>query len=737
LEGPWLCFGDFNTILDAKEKHGGCNGSSSVPNYLRSLLFELGAVGLGFSGSKFTWCNKRWGNRCIRERLDRGVANCLWRTTFPRVVVNHLGAVNSDHCPLLIDTNPADVLAPRPFRFEAMWAKDLSCFGVINIAWKREFVGNDCFKLCKKQSYTTLALRKWNREVFRHCQSRIDEISREIELIQGEEPSGVNSSKEAKLQADLNCWLSRKKSREIMLKDGDRNSRYFHISAVVRRRKNSIDTIRGEEGVWLVKLLDIREFVVSNFQKLFSEEDVYFPQDLENLVCPAISVSENERLCQIPTPAEIKEVVFSMQSLKSPGPNGLPPLFYKKYWQIVGSSVIKAIQNFFLIGKLLKEINNSFIVLIPKIQNPSTINHYRLISLCNTSYKIISKLLVDRLRAVLPNLISPAQLAFISGRWIAENQLIIQEILHSFKKRKVKGGFVALKLDLQKAYDKVNWSFLKNVLVQFGFNHVFIGWIMECISSVSFSILINGGMSKHFLPSRGLRQGDPLSPYLFILCQEVLSRIIDKKFLNGDIKGVKMNMAGPAFTHVMYLDDIMVFAKANCREVEALDECLETYCGWSGQKINWSKSGLIFSKSVERNMRRELKTLMDMKKVQQNVKYLGSHLFNSSSRIKDFKFLQEKVESRLLGWRCKALSWARRATIIKSVALALPTYTFSSADVPMAIYDKMDAAVRRFWWNPSNESGRFLAWKAWADLCIPRSIRGLGFRRAKHTNEAS
>jgi hypothetical protein len=214
------------------------------------------------------------------------------------------------------------------------------------------------------------------------------------------------------------------------------------------------------------------------------------------------------------------------------------------------------------------------------------INHYRPISLCNTTYKIISKLLVDRLRGVLPRLISLAQSAFIPGRWIAENQLIVQEILHSFKKRKVKGGFVALKLDLQKAYDRVSWSFLKLVLQHFGFSPIFIGWIMECISSVSFSVLINGGMSKRFKPTRGLRQGDPLSPYLFILCQEVLSRLIDREFLAGTVKGVKMNVAGPAFTHVMYADDIMVFARANYREVKILDDCLDTYCTWSGQKVN-------------------------------------------------------------------------------------------------------------------------------------------------------
>jgi hypothetical protein len=127
-------------------------------------------------------------------------------------------------------------------------------------------------------------------------------------------------------------------------------------------------------------------------------------------------------------------------------------------------------------------------------------------------YKVIAKILVSRMRPLLANLISPCQSAFIPDRWIAENQLIVQEILHSFKRRKVKGGFVALKVDLQKAYDRVNWSFLREVLSRYGFHEIFINWIMQCVSSVSFSILINGGKTDYFKPSRGLKAGGPPVP---------------------------------------------------------------------------------------------------------------------------------------------------------------------------------------------------------------------------------
>ena len=298
-------------------------------------------------------------------------------------------------------------------------------------------------------------------------------------------------------------------------------------------------------------------------------------------------------------------------------------------------------------GKLLKELNNTHIVLIPKIHNTTSVNHFRPISLCNVVYKAITKILVAKLRTVLDRIISPCQLAFIPGRWIGENQVITKELMHSFKTRKVKGGFVAMKVDLQKAYDRINWSFLKTVLSQLGFPHLFVEWIMQCVTTVSSSILVNGGKTEQFHPSRELRQGDPLSSYLFIICQEVLSRLIEKKLALGNISGVRMNVSGQIITHVMFADDLMLFAKANRREVEALNDCIETYCLWSGQKVNREKSGLIFSKLVQNDTKRWIKGELQMKSLPIDSFYLGTPVFSSKSKSKDFKFLIEKLDARL------------------------------------------------------------------------------------------
>ena len=169
IEGPWLCFGDFNVVIDELEKDGGRCGCSSTPSFLKDLLFNLSAVDLGFAGNKFTWSNKRWGHDCIRERLDKGIASINWALCFLRATVYHLGALNSNHCLLLIDINPVDTFAPRPFRFEAIWAKDLRCYSVIDEAWQKQFCGSNSFILCRKQFFTTSALKKWNRETFGFC----------------------------------------------------------------------------------------------------------------------------------------------------------------------------------------------------------------------------------------------------------------------------------------------------------------------------------------------------------------------------------------------------------------------------------------------------------------------------------------------------------------------------------------------------------------------------------------
>ena len=447
----------------------------------------------------------------------------------------------------------------------------------------------------------------------------------------------------------------RQKSKELWLKLGDKNSKFFHLSTIIRRRRNNIDAIKNEEGTWIRESGQIRDNFRENFINLFKEEEVYFLEHLDHLVLRCITEEENKGLICIPTSKEIKDVLFQMQDLKAPGLDGFSAMFYKQLWPTVGNDVIKAVTSYFTVGSMPKEVNSSLIVLIPKLSNPLSVNHYRSISLCNVVYKIISKLLVGKLRPLLDKLISPSQSAFIPNRWIAGNQIIVQEILHSFKTRKTKPGLMAIKLDLQKAYDRVNWKFLTAFLLHFGFNETFPRWIMAFVSSVSFEVVVIGGKSECFKPGRGLRQGDPLSPYLFILGQEVLSRLIENELRLKNVAGIKTNISGPTISHVMYADDVVLFSKASRKDAESLVRTLEKYCRWSGQAINRSKSGVFFSKHTQSQTRRSIKGILQVRNLKKEAVYLGAPMFLSRAPSKDFAYLEDKIEAKLAGWRSKCL----------------------------------------------------------------------------------
>ncbi|GLT67788.1 hypothetical protein SLA2020_400720 [Shorea laevis] len=242
-----------------------------------------------------------------------------------------------------------------------------------------------------------------------------------------------------------------------------------------------------------------------------------------------ITLEDNSSICSTPSEAEIFEALSSIGSTKAPGPDGFTALFYKEYWNIVKDVVLHSIWDFFESDHLLREQNHTFIALVPKQLGPSTVNHFRPISLCNIIYKIISKILANRFKGLLHRFISPYQSAFVPSRSIHDNSIMAHKLLHTLKSKKGRGGLMAVKIDMEKAFDKMEWNFLLAILSKLGFSPKWITWLRICITSSSFSILLNGSSHGLFSPARGLRQGDPLSPFLFILGTEVLSRLFHQQ----------------------------------------------------------------------------------------------------------------------------------------------------------------------------------------------------------------
>ena len=249
---------------------------------------------------------------------------------------------------------------------------------------------------------------------------------------------------------------------------------------------------------------------------------------------------------------------------------------------------------------------------------------FRPIALCNVSYKIISKILVGRLKNHLSGIVSETQATFIPGRNIMYNVIIAHEILHSLTSRKRWArSYMAVKTDISKAYDRLDWSFLEDAMRHMGFDVKWITWIMKCVSSVTFFVLVNGSPYGYISPTRGIRQGDPLSPYLFILCSEVISHLLTNATVVNKLKGMKINSTGPAINHLLFADDALFFCHAHPKSCSTIMEILKMYEHVSGQAVNLHKSVITFGSKVKQQVKTQLRRILNIHNDGGGEKYLG------------------------------------------------------------------------------------------------------------------
>lgn len=367
------------------------------------------------------------------------------------------------------------------------------------------------------------------------------------------------------------------------------------------------------------------------------------------------------------TEAEVKQAMFQMHPDKSPKPDGMTPGFFQKHWSIVGQDVVDLVRQFFQSGTFSHSLNGTNVALIPKKKFPTVISELRPISLCNVLAKIITKVLANRMKDMLESVISENQSAFIPGRLITDNMMISYEVIHYLKrKRRGKGGFMALKLDMTKAYDRVEWGFLRAILLKMGFHCRWVNLIMQSVTSVSYNIVHGQHTMGPIFPSRGIRQGDPLSPYLFIICAQGLSALIGKYELRKSIAGIKVCHRAPTITHMFFADDSYLYCRATTEEARRVLEMLQVFEHASGQKVNTAKSSVFFSTNMEPGSRNEICDVLSMVEADERSTYLG--LPNTMGRNKSviFGFLKDKITRRVEGWNGRLISKSGREILIKS-----------------------------------------------------------------------
>jgi hypothetical protein len=344
--------------------------------------------------------------------------------------------------------------------------------------------------------------------------------------------------------------------------DGDRNTAFFHRAVARRKRRNYIVSVTDEHNVTHFMPDQIANTFVLYFRSIFASQSM----QQATPTIPTSPPQTNDFTDSIPTKEEIWETLKGMKRNTSPGPDGFNVEFYLATWEWIGDDVHAIINNFFHTGILPPQSNNTHIALIPKKLISQVPVDYRPISLCNVIYKIITKSLANRLKQHLPDHIHPSQQAFIEGRRISDNIIIAQEITHSFQLSSWQQKAFMLKIDLAKAFDRLEWNFILMALAHKGLHGHFINLIHACISTPSFSVIINGQAYQNFTSSRGVRQGCPISPYLFVLAINELSIQLQHGLAQAALSGVTLGPNCPPIHSLLFADDLIICGNATQQE---------------------------------------------------------------------------------------------------------------------------------------------------------------------------
>ncbi|XP_033131796.1 uncharacterized protein LOC117126793 [Brassica rapa] len=416
-------------------------------------LFTVEPLGLS-GGEMLSWVGKRAGGSTVRCRLDRAVGNADWHEKFPHSAVKYMRLWGSDHRPILADILIKPTRRSKKFKFDKRW------------------LDNEELR-CRR------ALSEWRRQNNVNSAKLVEELKEKVEGLYADD-----SATTEEIAAALKELSDALKAEEI-------------------RARNKITQLLDENGNVVEDEEGLVAIATSYFRQIFESSNQEEIEEALAQVPTTITGDMNANLTAPISEWEVKLALFAMHPEKAPGPDGMTALFYQKFWDIVKEDLTLMVNNFLFEGVVAKGLNDTNICLIPKVMKPNAMAQFRPISLCNVSYKIISKVLYQRLKKVLPGLISETQSAFVAWRQISDNVMIAQEMFHALRtKPSGRNKRMAIKTDMSKAYDRMEWSFIEVVLRKMGFSEIWISWVMRCITSVKYKVLMNGEPRGNITPGR-------------------------------------------------------------------------------------------------------------------------------------------------------------------------------------------------------------------------------------------
>nr|GEY28408.1 hypothetical protein [Tanacetum cinerariifolium] len=671
---PWILMSDFNVALNLEDNYSDLSSLNSAMYEFEDCVSKIEVMDVNSTGLHYNWNQKPKGGGALK------ILNIAMNKPKPFKFFNFL-TFKSKFC---------DVVASR-------WKMDVSGHDIFQVVSKMKALKNPFRKLVHDHGNLHDRVNKLRLE--------LDEVQKELDrnpddaILKEEEAVYVKSFAEAKI--DEECFLKQKVKVE-WLEVGNSNSTYFHKSVESRNQRSRIEVIRDADNAEITGSL-VADAFVSHYHQFLGTTMDCDELVMEGLFEKKVSDTSNLNMVRYITNEYIKAAMSGIGDGRSPGPDGYTSAFFKKSWDILGSDICSAVRDFFSNSQLLKEINHTFIALIPK---------------------------------GIKEVVSKNQSAFVSGRRISNNILITQELMHSYH---INHGLLrcAFKIDIQKAYDTVDWRFLKNNLLCFGFHPTMVSWIMSCLTSTSFSININGDIHGYFKGGRGLRQDD-----LFIFARGEIesSHLIMKSFGELPVKYLGVPLISSRFLtrivrslskelrtvlgsgrisiiqniqqhlceqqriiNLCFTDDLFLFARGYPNSVRVIIDALEEFKNVLGLVLSIPKSTAFFC-NVPTALKASIFNSMPFAECTLPIKYLGVPLISFRLLYRDYKVLVEKLESRVNDWRNKFLSLAEQL-------------------------------MRGFLWcQVDMKKGN--AKVAWEAVCLPYREGGLGIRRLDDFNVA-
>ena len=744
-EAQWLLAGDFNNIEHPRDKQGGSANTSINTRELETwtqLLSRLAvrdAFNLGAffrkSNKLFTWTNSHNDDTMIQSRIDRiYVPECIERIGGTTEILPTLPDI-SDHAGYIVHFNDEGKQTFRPHPFNKGLLKNPEHKVALLRAWKAVIADDTWDTWNKKMVAANEAIRITSMQLTKaqkkHWKSAYLEQFEDIIAAEDELQRNWGSRDARNRLSDAQAVLHEVRQQKFQFHEsailskwarvGDKCTKEFFEHHMGTRRPITINQLQEGDNI-LTSQKDIEAHILSFYEKLYTkdeevESNFSAREDCFQFIRPTVTAEHNAELMRPLTMEEVTETIKQLPTGKAPGVDSIPAEFYHELWEDIEVDIFNFVSESMNLCFLTEELNISKITLLPKSEDRLRIQNYRPISLLNTLYKVVAKIYANRMKPLLHNWILPSQTGFVPNRCILDNIFLAFEAIAWA--RESQQDLSMLLLDFEKAYDRVNWTFLREVMERMGFHSQWIRQVMSLNDNATASVIVNGDISKTFRLQRSVRQGCPLAPYLFLLTVDVLGQMLQHP--ECQVQGLRLPDR-TAITNQMFADDTLLLLDGTRDNLDRALSVIHRFGAASGAKLNLHKSvGLWISHRPREWQWGEEAGLKWLEKGEVT-RYLGYPFgIDIPQKEKDAKMLNQ-IRKHLIRWSANKLSLAGRIMVSNQVVLSSIWYLASCTDLSGKSLKLARAAVRNYIWSGKRDA-RARARVKWSTAVLP-IVRG-------------